>query len=192
MSSPVADLLRDLARALDRVSLRWYLFGAQAALIYGAARLTADVDVTVDWPAARSPAPLGQALEQHGFTLRISDPGFVERTRVLPFVHVASRLPLDVVLAGPGLEDTFFTRAITHDVEGVRIPVASPEDIVVMKLLASRAKDLDDVVSIAAAVEGLDTEYVRRTLGLLEEALGQGDLLPAFERALARARPPRS
>jgi hypothetical protein len=47
MSSPVADLLRDLSRAFAEFGVPWYLFGAQAALLYGAARLTADVDVTV-------------------------------------------------------------------------------------------------------------------------------------------------
>ena len=44
--SAVADLLADLAGALDPLPVRWYLFGAQAAIFHGAARMTADVDVT--------------------------------------------------------------------------------------------------------------------------------------------------
>ena len=47
MRSPVADLLADLSHALEGLGVRWYLFGAQAAIVHGAARLTADVDVTV-------------------------------------------------------------------------------------------------------------------------------------------------
>ena len=47
-SPPLAELLTDLGRALARLGVRWYLFGAQAAILYGVARLTADVDVTVD------------------------------------------------------------------------------------------------------------------------------------------------
>ena len=39
--------------------------------------------------------------------LRVDDPEFVRRTRVMPFVHVATGMPLDVVLAGSGLEDEF-------------------------------------------------------------------------------------
>jgi hypothetical protein len=42
-----------------------------------------------------------------GFDLRVDDPEFVRRTRVLPFVHLASGMPLDAVLAGSGLEDEF-------------------------------------------------------------------------------------
>ena len=30
--NPIADLLRDLQKAFDRLGLRWYLFGAQAAV----------------------------------------------------------------------------------------------------------------------------------------------------------------
>ena len=70
MRSPVAELLAAFAAAADRLGARWYLFGAQAALLYGAARLTADADE------------------------------FVERTRVVLLVHRATGMPLDVVLAG--------------------------------------------------------------------------------------------
>ena len=57
-----------------------------------------------------------------------------------------------------------------------------------MKVLAGRDKDLDDVRAVIAA-QGprLDAVYVRDTLGSLEGALGQADLLPAFESALRRA-----
>ena len=47
-SDSVADLLVDLQGAFDAIGVRWFLFGAQAAILYGVARLSADVDVTVD------------------------------------------------------------------------------------------------------------------------------------------------
>ena len=57
-----------------------------------------------------------------------------------------------------------------------------------MKILAGRDKDLDDVRAVIAGQgPSLDTGYVRGTLGSLEGALGQADLLPAFELALRRA-----
>jgi hypothetical protein len=42
-----ADLLAELAHELARLRVPWYVFGAQAALIWGRPRLTTDVDVTV-------------------------------------------------------------------------------------------------------------------------------------------------
>jgi hypothetical protein len=186
--SPFADILAALARAFEHAGLRWYLFGAQAAIIHGAARLTADVDVTTHLDGA-PPQVLVSALEHAGFMLRVPDPEFVAQTRVLPVTHVPSGIPADIVLAGPGIEELFLARAKVFEVDGVRVPVASAEDIVVMKLLAGRAKDVDDVVAILAAhPDDLDLDLVRSTLRMLEEALDQTDLLPALEQALALAR----
>jgi predicted sugar kinase len=188
MPSPLAELLAALAHIFERLSLRWYLFGAQAAIVHGAARLTGDVDATVDLGGLTTGA-LVAALQDGGFTLRASDvDGFVERTHVVPLVHVASGMPADIVLAGPGLEELFLQRAQVHMVEGVAIPVACAEDIVAMKILAGRPKDIDDVVAILAASDAIQVELIRDTLRLLEGALVQSDLLPAFEQALRQAR----
>jgi hypothetical protein len=78
------------------------------------------------------------------------------------------------------------------EVEGLRVPVASAEDMVVMKVLAGRPKDEEDVVAIATAYDALNEPAVRRTLVELEQALAQSDLVPAFDAALARARRARS
>jgi hypothetical protein len=189
MRSPVADLLADLSAAFETPAIGWYLFGARAAIVHGVARLTADVDVTVRLPDTMSTAALVAVLERHRFQPRVSAPEFFKRTRVIPFVHMPTRLPLDVVLAGPGLEDRFFERASIRLIEEVRVPVASAEDVIVMKVLAGRPKDVEDVVAIAAAHQGtLDVGYIRDTLRLIEEALGQSDLASLFEQALARSR----
>jgi hypothetical protein len=44
--SAVAELLHRLATVMAERQLPWYLFGAQAAIIWGSPRLSADVDVT--------------------------------------------------------------------------------------------------------------------------------------------------
>lgn len=87
------------------------------------------------------------------------------------------------------MEERFLDRAQVREVLGVRVPVAAAEDLVVMKVLAGRPKDLEDVKSIVAAQGGkLDVEDIRGTLRLVEEALSQSDLVPAFEGILAAAR----
>ena len=182
MRSPVGELLADLATALSAARVEWYLFGAQAAIVYGAARLTADVDVTVRLPDTMSNQELTVHLVDRGFRPRISDSVFIERTRVIPFVHVATGLPTDVVLAGPGIEELFLARVHVRTIEDIQVQVASPEDIIVMKILAGRPKDLDDVRSIVAGLGAqLDTGYITDTLKMLEEALAQSDLLQAWQ-----------
>ena len=106
---PIEPAARDLLASLARVVAGWgpwYVFGAQAVVVYGVPRLSADVDVTIRL-TPDSPAQFVEAMRAGGFELRVPDPHFVERTRVMPFFHLASGLPLDVVLAGSGLEDEF-------------------------------------------------------------------------------------
>jgi len=174
---------------LGALGLRWYLFGAQAAIVHGSARLTADVDITVEQGTVPT-RELIRAMEGAGFALRIPDSeDFVARTRVVPLTDERTRLPVDLVLAGAGFEELFMERARVMDVGGARIPVARAEDLVAMKVLAGRPKDLEDALAVIAANgEELDLDLVRSTLHSLEEALAQSDLLPALEGLLRDAR----
>lgn len=184
--SDTGRLLRDLARVLREGRRRWYVFGAQAVIAHGLPRATADVDVTLKLDP-EDPAHFVDEMKKAGFDLRVDDPDdFIRRTRVLPFVHGATAMPLDVVLAGAGLEDQFLERAVEIDFEGERIPVISASDLVVAKILAGRAKDLEDVRNLLRTQGSrLELQRIRSVLGQLEEGLGQSDLLPSFERLLA-------
>lgn len=105
----------------------------------------------------------------------------------MPLEHGASGLGLDVVLAGPGLEDLFLERAVAIDVAGTLVPFISPEDLIVTKVLAGREKDLEDVRGVLSERGAtLDVDRIRETLRLLEEALGQSDLMPVFDDQLSR------
>jgi hypothetical protein len=188
-SAPV-ELLRALAGVFRRLRAGWYVFGAQAVLLWGRPRFTADIDVTVRLDPER-PDLFVAEMDRAGFRLRVPATGdFVTTTRVLPFVHAATGWPLDVVLAGPGLEEQFIARAVTVDLgEGTRVPVIRAEDLVVTKILAGRPKDVEDARSVLfERLDRLDLASIREMLGLLEQALSVGDLLPVFERELARAR----
>jgi Nucleotidyltransferase of unknown function (DUF6036) len=147
--------------------------------------MSADVDITA---ALVSPeAELVTAMQEAGFDLRVDDwRSFVDKTRVLPLVHRATGMPLDVVIAGPGLEEEFLSRAVQVDLTGVMVPVISPEDLVVTKLLAGRAKDVEDVRTILGErLPGLDLTHIRYLLGLLQQALSRSDLMPEFESLLS-------
>lgn len=186
---PLAELLAELQRAFAALEMRWFLFGAQAAILHGVARLSADVDVTIDL-GDKSSRDVVDALAAAGFDLRVGDAaGFVDATRVLPFVHRVSRIPVDVVLAGPGLEDQFFAGAQERAVGEARVPVVSAEDLVAMKVLAGRPRDVGDVEAILRVHrDDLDLQRIRTTLALIEAALDRRDLLSELDRLLLLAR----
>jgi len=175
------ELIAALAPVLARWG-RWYVFGAQAVIAYGVPRLSADVDVTIAL-VPDEPERFAHDMETVGFVLRVDDPEFVRRTRVMPFIHVATAMPVDIVLAASGLEDEFLDRANVMDIGGTAVPVIDRADLIIAKVLAGRSKDLDDASALwRLHHHQLDAARIRRTLHLLEKALAQGDLVAAFDR----------
>lgn len=166
---------------------RWYLFGAQAVVVYGRPRLTADIDITIDLEPEAAMLLVGR-LRAAGFVPRVEDlQSFLQRTRVLPLVHEKTGIPIDAVLGGAGIEREFLAHARTLEFGGLKLPVISPEDLVVTKILAGRSKDLEDARSVLTEQgSGLDLDRVRRWLSLLEEALDRWDLLSELDRQLQK------
>lgn len=165
---------------------RWCVFGAQAVVVYGVPRLSADVDVTL---ALEPDAPerFARDMKDAGFALRVADPDFIRRTRVMPFVHVATGMPLDIVLAGSGLEDEFLGRAVMTDIGGTAVPIIERADLLIAKVLAGRPKDLEDARALwRLHGSEIDQDRVQRTLHLLEEALSQSDLVTTFDALVRR------
>ena len=160
-----------------RLRVPWYVFGAQAVAAYGVPRATADVDITV-MMGTTALAKLVAALQENGFTLKIADPAFIAETRVLPVKHVASGWDLDIVLAGPGVEELFMSRTRKLLVAGVTVPLIAVEDLIATKLLAQRPKDLEDVRGLLRTSGDIDRERLTEIVSLLEDALSMSDLVP--------------
>jgi hypothetical protein len=165
--------------------LRWYVFGAQAVVAHGRPRLTADVDITVELAGAGM-SDLVALLGRRGFDLRFPlSPEHLQEARLLPMVHASTDMPVDLVIAAPGLDEEFLERARPMDLGGVEVPVISAEDIIAMKVLAGRRKDLEDVRGILVEQQGrLDLVRTRDVLTSLEEATGERRLLARLDRLL--------
>jgi predicted nucleotidyltransferase len=181
--SALGDTLRALANVLDGRGLRWFVFGAQAVSARAAPRATQDVDVTVEVPSTELDA-LVAALEKAGLDHRYPDIAdrLLATGAVLPLVHT-SGMEVDLVVAGSGLESLALGRADRIAVDGVEVPVAHPTDLVVMKVLSARGKDLEDLRGLLHATD-VDIAEARDLLTQLEDALGRSDLLPILEDAL--------
>ena len=183
-----AQVLADLAAVAAHRDLRWYLFGAQAVALYGVQRTSADVDVTVELGEITA-RQIAADLRSAGMAARIKDAGFIKATRVIPVVHAETGWPVDVVLAGPGVEEIFLDAARPMRVGAIEVPVISPEHLVVTKILAGRPVDLEDVRGLLR-VPGLrlDLAVADEILALLEAALDQSDLRPCLRQLVAEVR----
>jgi hypothetical protein len=174
----------DLAK---RLGIRWYVFGAQAVNFHGFPRATADLDLTIELEQ-RTPTSFVRELDKAGFSPRFTDEAFIAATRVIPVVHRATKLPVDLVLAGPGLEQRFLDEVQLQRIGKRDIPMLSPENLIVTKLLAGRPKDLEDVRELVASRRSaLDHGRIIELLTVLEQALDQSDLIPLYQRLRADA-----
>ncbi len=185
----VGELLKALSGAFAERRLRWYVFGAQAVVAHGRPRLTADVDAAVEL-AGETAAALANYLEGHAFALRF--PLAEDRAataRLLPMVHVATGVPLDLVLTAPGLEEEFLERARLVNVGGAEVPIVSAEDLIAMKLLAGRRKDLEDVRGVLLEQwDVLDVARIRDVVRAFQQATGDARLERRLDRQLRAAR----
>ena len=108
---------------------------------------------------------------------------FAQRQRVLLLRH-PNGAKTDIAMGAFPFEMSAVRRAKKVELApGYRLHICSPEDLIVTKILAGRPKDIEDIRSVIhQRGASLDEARIREVLSLLEEALGQSDLLPVFEK----------
>ncbi|HXK20393.1 MAG TPA: nucleotidyl transferase AbiEii/AbiGii toxin family protein [Polyangiaceae bacterium] len=184
-------LLRAIAASqawLTELQVPVAVIGGVAASLLGRPRVTKDVDLVVlaDEDAWRS---LLEAGLRHGVEARIPDAlEFARTSRVLLLRHQPTGIEVDLSFAALPFELELIERASVRVVRGVSFRVATPEDIVIMKSLALRPRDIADIEAILEAAPELDLERVRSTLRAFTEALETDDFAGEFERILKRTR----
>lgn len=162
--------------------------GGVAASIHGQPRVTKDVDFVVLADVEDCETLLARA-GSFGISPRIEDVvEFARTTRVLLLRHETSGVELDVSLGSLPFERELVTHGRSVAVSGVCFRVARPEDIIIMKALALRPRDIADIEAIAHANPGLDLGRIRATVAEFSEILEEADLLGELDRILGTAR----
>lgn len=185
------DALAELSAWLKRTGLGWYLFGGQAALLRGSTRVTADIDVTVVGSLEVLDRLLGSLPEAFA---RRADRAFTERTFVLPLLHQPSGVPVDLVIGWTQFEAEVLERCEVIRLGRRRIPVISTEDLLALKVLSGRDRDLLDAQAIIAANPHFDRVAARSRVVALAAALDDPavtDRLDKIAPKVARGAPKR-
>lgn len=167
------SLLAQLGEAMDREAIPYMIIGGQAVLLYGEPRLTRDIDVTLGLTPEGLPAVL-RVTQRLGLQVLVADTeAFVRQTWVLPTYHEASGMRVDFIFSWTPYEQEALRRARVMQIDTYPVRFASPEDVIVHKILAGRPRDLEDVRGILRK-QSVDIAYIRRWLSELDLALGQG------------------
>jgi hypothetical protein len=124
-----------------------------------------------------------------GFKPRRPDAiAFARKTRVLLVHHEPSGIDADLIFGALSFEKEAIARAMWVDVGKVRIPLLSPEDLVIMKAVAHRTRDLADIESVLDAYPKLDRRRVRRWVREFSKVIEMPGILNDLESILAKHR----
>ena len=181
------ELLKRLAVALENAALPYMVFGGQAVLLYGEPRLTRDIDVTVGVDPSR-PAPVLRVIEELQLRILVDDVGaFLQQTFVLPVVDPKTNIRIDFVFSLTEYERQAIHRGKMVRLSGVDVRFVSLEDLIVMKVVAGRPRDLEDVASVIRKNPGFDRTHVEKWLSDFDSEL-DGQFLSVFEQVMANIR----
>ena len=157
--SEIGPLLSPLAavqRLLERFGNQGVIIGGVAASMLGTPRLTADVDAVLLLSVGRLPKLLEVAAEL-GLVPRIANAElFARRNRVVLLRHAESGISVDVSLGMLPFEEEVVARSIVHRIGDIELRLPTPEDLIVLKAVAHRPKDLLDIAEIFKSHPDLD------------------------------------
>ena len=165
------ETLRDVVEALRAAGLDFLLMGGIGTYSLGRPRVTQDIDVFI---RPGDVERTWQALEQAGFEMAEHDPMWLVK-------GWKRGVLVDVIFRSSGaiyLDDAMLEHQRAGEYKGVRAPLISPEDLLVVKALVSSEANPQhwyDAMAIISRCE-LDWEYLlqrarqagpRRVLSLL-------------------------
>lgn len=170
-----------LSTELRRAKVPHALAGGLAVAVWARPRATADIDLVVPGDDAAI-ASLRAAAHRAGLLQTGRRATKLRRITLLRMLAPPGGpgdpepVAVDLLIVPPALQQLIFDRVREVTLRGAGVPVVSPEDAIVLKLLRFSAQDRVDIKAIAAE-QRLDRRYLRaraRALRVLSRLRGVG------------------
>jgi hypothetical protein len=178
--------LSALAAALDDARVPWMIIGGIAVIAHGVRRFTTDIDATVRGDAVKFDAFL-RVLARHDIKPRIDDAAaFARKNLVLLLRHEPTGVDLDVSLAWSAFEHDAIDTAVKTVFGRERVPTATVETLIVMKAIAGRARDLEDIEALLTLYPKLDVKILHDRVAQLAAFAEEPAIVEAFDAVVKR------
>jgi hypothetical protein len=152
--------------ALAAADVRYLVVGGVAVVLHGHTRFTSDLDLVVSLEEANARRAL-TALNELGYRPRApvdalafaDEPtrrSWIEEKHMTVFSLWSPSRPatsVDLFVKEPFDFDEALGRALHVDLDGVTVTAASIRDLVALKRVAGRAKDIEDIAELLAIEE---------------------------------------
>jgi predicted nucleotidyltransferase len=175
------DLIKRIAAELASRQIPYMIIGGQAVLLYGEARLTKDIDITLG-VGIEELQKITDAVNALGLRIETDDvDAFVKDTMVLPVSEAKTGIRVDFIFSFSPYERQAIERAPAVSFDDIPVRFAALEDVVIHKVVAGRARDIEDIKTILLKNPGYDKDYIHIWLTEFDKGLEE-KCLPAFEK----------
>lgn len=181
---PLSEPLESLHNLLIRFHERGVVIGGIAISLLGRPRYTEDLDAMFILSTDDIPIFLVEAAKE-GIEPRINDAAeFAKRNRVLLLKHIASDTPIDISLGILLFEEETVERSKVYNFDGLKVRLPTPEDLIIMKAVAHRPKDFEDIRSIVEKQQKMDVARIEFWVKAFAEVLELPDLWDQINKIL--------
>jgi hypothetical protein len=159
-SSLIYKALKKIVSFFETQKIPYFVIGGLAAGIMGEPRFTYDIDITILLKESDFGIFL-KRLKKASFKFN-SKEAILSLTQFGSFRFFYKNVQIDVIIASTKLEDEAMKRKKKIKFLGQSIFCASPEDLILFKLIAGRPKDILDAESIRfRQIHKLDKRYLK-------------------------------
>ena len=182
----IEKLLHKIAQILDEKNIPYMIIGGQAVLLYGSPRLTRDIDITLGVDTDKF-LPIAGICRELGLSILPENPeDFVKETKVLPTDDPESRMRVDFIFSFTPYETQAIQRTQKVLINNYPVKFASCEDLIIHKMIAARAIDIEDIKKILIKNKNsIDIDYIKKWLIEFGQIPEQQGILEKFETLLS-------
>jgi len=185
-----ADLLAavsSLSGWLREENVPYAIIGGLAVSLNAQPRLTADIDAIIWLDLDRSEKFLKSGHDR-GFVARINNPiEFARNARVLLLRHEETQIAIDLSCGVLPFEQEVLERAIDFRDGSLDIKIATPEDLIILKAVAHRTRDLLDIENLLNVHGDVDLNRIRYWVRQFADVLESPALVRDLERILDKS-----
>ncbi len=184
LSETFIATLQVLSKWLESEDVPYIAIGGIAVSLTAQPRTTQDIDILI-WLENSKWETFLTAGKQYGFEFRVSEGlAFAARSRVLLLKHSNSGISVDISCGSLPFEQEAIDRAKTLTIGAFALKIPTPEDLIITKAVAQRAKDLIDIESIINTNQNLDLARIRYWVKEFADILEMPEMLANINKLL--------
>lgn len=166
-------ILNKIANELEKHKIPYMVIGGQAVLLYGEPRLTKDIDITLDMGIEGYPK-VKKVIENLFFKILVDNPQeFLKKTMVLPTIEEKSGIRIDFIFSFTLYEKQAIGNAIDVKINDKMVKFAALEDVIIHKIIAGRAIDVEDVKAMLLKNPDYNSKYIYKWLDEFDKSLNE-------------------